>query len=65
VTSSLPCLGERPSYTSILEKEWIDEMEFTESKSNMNDLVAEYQWYQDAIVDEDGDYEDDDGTDDK
>jgi tubulin beta len=40
-------------------------MEFTEAKSNMNDLVAEYQWYQDAIVDEDGDYEDDDGTDDK
>ena len=35
--------------------EGMDEMEFTEAESNMNDLVAEYQQYQDAPVDEDGD----------
>jgi len=26
----------------------MDEMEFTEAESNMQDLVAEYQQYQDA-----------------
>jgi tubulin beta len=30
----------------------MDEMEFTEAESNMNDLVAEYQQYQDATIDE-------------
>jgi len=30
-------------------------MEFTEAESNMNDLVSEYQQYQDAVADE-GDY---------
>lgn len=33
-------------------------MEFTEAESNMNDLVSEYQQYQDASVEEDLDYED-------
>ncbi|KDO63818.1 hypothetical protein CISIN_1g0477571mg, partial [Citrus sinensis] len=40
--------------------EGMDEMEFTEAESNMNDLVAEYQQYQDATIDEDVEYEDDD-----
>ena len=35
--------------------EGMDEMEFTEAESNMNDLVSEYQQYQDATVDEDVD----------
>ena len=35
-------------YTS----EGMDEMEFTEAESNMNDLVSEYQQYQDAGIDE-------------
>ncbi|CAL9005381.1 unnamed protein product [Prunus brigantina] len=30
----------------------MDEMEFTEAESNMNDLVSKYQQYQDATVDE-------------
>jgi len=29
-------------------QEGMDEMEFTEAESNMQDLVAEYQQYQDA-----------------
>lgn len=29
-------------------------MEFTEAESNMNDLVAEYQQYQDATAEEEG-----------
>lgn len=35
--------------------EGMDEMEFTEAESNMNDLVSEYQQYQEATVD-DGDF---------
>ena len=31
----------------------MDEMEFTEAESNMNDLVSEYQQYQDATAEED------------
>jgi tubulin beta len=38
----------------------MDEMEFTEAESNMNDLVSEYQQYQDATADEEGEYEDED-----
>ncbi|KAI0979900.1 hypothetical protein GJ496_001767 [Pomphorhynchus laevis] len=41
--------------------EGMDEMEFTEAESNMNDLISEYQQYQDANAD---DNEDDDNLDD-
>mmetsp|Transcript_126829 Transcript_126829/g.355177 ORF Transcript_126829/g.355177 Transcript_126829/m.355177 type:complete len:442 (+) Transcript_126829:89-1414(+) len=40
--------------------EGMDEMEFTEAESNLNDLVSEYQQYQDATADEEdisGDFE--------
>ncbi|XP_038819415.1 tubulin beta-2A chain-like isoform X5 [Salvelinus namaycush] len=37
----------------------LDVMEFTEAESNMNDLVSEYQQYQDATADEIGEYEED------
>ena len=41
--------------------EGMDEMEFTEAESNMNDLVSEYQQYQDASAeDEEGDFDDED-----
>ena len=32
-------------------------MEFTEAESNMNDLVSEYQQYQDATADEEGEFD--------
>jgi len=34
--------------------EGMDEMEFTEAESNMNDLISEYQQYQDATAEEEG-----------
>ena len=34
----------------------MDEMEFTEAESNMNDLVSEYQQYQDATAEEEGEF---------
>jgi tubulin beta len=37
--------------------EGMDEMEFTEAESNMNDLVSEYQQYQDATAEEENEYE--------
>ena len=39
----------------------MDEMEFTEAESNMNDLVTEYQQYQDASTEEDGEFYEEDG----
>ena len=33
--------------------EGMDEMEFTEAESNMNDLISEYQQYEAATVDDD------------
>merc|ERR1712087_749142 len=45
--------------------EGMDEMEFTEAESNLNDLVSEYQQYQDAGIDDDeGDESDEDEDDD-
>jgi len=52
--------------------EGMDEMEFTEAESNLNDLVSEYQQYQDAGIDDDegdseeeSDYDQDDDDDDE
>lgn len=40
--------------------EGMDEMEFTEAESNMNDLVSEYQQYQEATADDEGEFDDED-----
>ena len=40
--------------------EGMDEMEFTEAESNMNDLVSEYQQYQEATA-EDEEFDDEEG----
>ena len=36
---------------------WEDQNEFSEAESNMNDLVSEYQQYQDATVEEEGEFD--------
>ena len=41
--------------------EGMDEMEFTEAESNMNDLVSEYQQYQEATA-EDEQFEDEEAA---
>ena len=41
----------------------MDEMEFTEAESNMNDLVSEYQQYQEATADEEGEFDEDEEED--
>ena len=40
--------------------EGMDEMEFTEAESNLSDLVTEYQNYQDASADDEGEEEEGD-----
>ena len=47
----------RKAFTFWYTAEGMDEMEFTEAESNMNDLVSEYQQYQDAEIDENGEFE--------
>lgn len=42
--------------------EGMDEMEFTEAESNMNDLISEYQQYQDATADDEGELADEHET---
>ena len=37
----------------------MDEIEFTEAESNMNDVVSEYQQCQDATAEEEGEFEED------
>lgn len=36
----------------------MDEMEFTEAESNMNDLVSEYQQYQEATAEDEDVFDD-------
>merc|ERR1740123_2223333 len=40
--------------------EGMDELEFTEAESNENDLIAEYQQYQDATAHDDDEFNDED-----
>ena len=37
----------------------MDEMEFTEAESNLNDLVSEYQLYQDTSAKEEAEFDED------
>ena len=41
--------------------EGMDEMEFTEAESNMNDLISEYQQYQEATIDDDEEFDEEEG----
>ena len=47
-----PFLHQRKAFLHWYTGEGMDEMEFTEAESNMNDLVSEYQQYQDATAED-------------
>ena len=36
---------------------WINDFLFLQAESNMNDLVSEYQQYQDATAEEEGEFD--------
>merc|ERR1712210_345859 len=51
------CHVRRKAFLHWYTGEGMDEMEFTEAESNMNDLVSEYQQYQEATADVDDEFE--------
>ncbi|KAJ6712467.1 TUBULIN BETA-6 CHAIN [Salix purpurea] len=57
VSEQFTAMFRRKAFLHWYTGEGMDEMEFTEAESNMNDLVSEYQQYQDAAVDEEEEYD--------
>ncbi|KAG5543015.1 hypothetical protein RHGRI_015937 [Rhododendron griersonianum] len=57
VSEQFTAMFRRKAFLHWYTGEGMDEMEFTEAESNMNDLVAEYQQYQDAMVDDEEEYD--------
>ena len=61
VAEGFTAMFRRKAFLHWYTGEGMDEMEFTEAESNMNDLVSEYQQYQDASAEEEGEYEEEGG----
>ena len=57
ISDQFTAMFRRKAFLHWYTGEGMDEMEFTEAESNMNDLISEYQQYQDAEVDEDSEEE--------
>merc|ERR1719495_2837903 len=53
ISEQFTAMFRRKAFLHWYTGEGMDEMEFTEAESNMNDLVSEYQQYQEATVDDD------------
>ncbi|XP_028307384.1 tubulin beta chain-like [Gouania willdenowi] len=53
ISEEFTAMYRRKAFLHWYTGEGMDEMEFTEAESNMNDLVSEYQQYQDATAEED------------
>ena len=61
VAEQFTAMFRRKAFLHWYTGEGMDEMEFTEAESNMNDLVSEYQQYQDATAVQEGEFEEADG----
>ena len=59
ISEQFSAMFRRKAFLHWYTGEGMDEMEFTEAESNMNDLVSEYQQYQEATAD-DEDFEEED-----
>lgn len=59
VSEQFTAMFRRKAFLHWYTGEGMDEMEFTEAESNLNDLVSEYQQYQEATADEYADGEHD------
>ncbi|KAK6027520.1 tubulin/FtsZ family protein, partial [Ostertagia ostertagi] len=57
ISEQFTAMFRRKAFLHWYTGEGMDEMEFTEAESNMNDLVSEYQQYQEATADDDGEAE--------
>ncbi|KAB0402677.1 hypothetical protein E2I00_002841 [Balaenoptera physalus] len=56
ISEQFTAMFRRKAFLHWYTGEGMDEMEFTEAESNMNDLVSEYQQYQDATAEEEEDF---------
>ena len=52
ISEQFTAMFRRKAFLHWYTGEGMDEMEFTEAESNMNDLVSEYQQYQEATADD-------------
>ncbi|KAG9395385.1 beta-tubulin [Carpediemonas membranifera] len=57
VSEQFTAMFRRKAFLHWYTGEGMDEMEFTEAESNMNDLVSEYQQYQEATAEEEGEFD--------
>ena len=57
IAEQFTALFRRRAFLMWYTGEGMDEMEFTEAESNMSDLNSEYQGYQDATAEEEGEYD--------
>merc|ERR1711863_187113 len=57
ISEQFTAMFRRKAFLHWYTGEGMDEMEFTEAESNMNDLVSEYQQYQEATIDMDEEFE--------
>ncbi|OMH82950.1 Tubulin beta-2 chain, partial [Zancudomyces culisetae] len=53
VNEQFSLMFRRKAFLHWYTDEGMDEMEFTEAESNMNDLISEYQQYQEATAEDD------------
>lgn len=57
VSEQFTAMFRRKAFLHWYTVEGMEEMEFTEAESNMNDLISEYQQYEEATIDDDQDDE--------
>merc|ERR1719394_2454508 len=53
ISEQFTAMFRRKAFLHWYTGEGMDEMEFIEAESNMNDLISEYQQYQEATIDDD------------
>merc|ERR1712227_1133238 len=58
ISEQFTAMFRRKAFLHWYTGEGMDEMEFTEAESNMNDLVSEYQQYQEATAEDEGEFDD-------
>merc|ERR1739848_972091 len=57
ISEQFTAMFRRKAFLHWYTGEGMDEMEFTEAESNMNDLGSEYQQYQDATAEDEGEFD--------
>ena len=57
ISEQFTAMFRRKAFLHWYTGEGMDEMEFTEAESNMNDLVSEYQQYQEATAEDEGEFD--------